>query len=287
MDSVALVKYEGNIRETLMKGLSLIGGFGTLRSPILIKPNICTQSDNTGFSVTDVNIVATLIDILLETDQGLSIHGVESDSESKWAEKAYEKFGYTQLAKNLQKAGYNVSIVNLSKSSKISVPFKGKYFQNPELPEELVQAGYVISVAVAKTHYLTFITGVLKNLFGLLPRKDQSYYHSQIASVIVDLNRLVSPNLCVIDARMGIEGWNGPKKRPLNTFIVGQKPVSVDATMCRLMGFEPERIRHIIEASTHDLGVLNPTLRGQSIDSLIVQFNRPIINPSALIDTET
>jgi uncharacterized protein (DUF362 family) len=275
MSAVALVKYEGDIRGSLEAGLSLIGGFKTLGSPVLIKPNICTQSDNTGFSVTNVKVIAALIELLLEADPYLSIRIIESDSESKWAAKAYEKFGYVQLKNNLQNAGYDISLVNLSQSATRSVPFKGRYFHNPDLPEDLIQPGYVISAAVAKTHYLTFITGALKNLFGVLPRKDQSYYHSQITDVIVDLNRLIPPNLCVVDARMGLEGWNGPTKRQLDTFIIGHQPVSVDATMCRLMGFEPERIGHIVEASKFSLGIMNPMTRGQPIQSLKIPFNSP------------
>jgi uncharacterized protein (DUF362 family) len=149
------------------------------------------------------------------------------------------------------------------------------YFRNPDLPKIIIEPHYIISIAVAKTHNLTFITGNLKNLFGLLPRKNQSYYHSQINGVVVDLNRLVQPDLCIVDARVGLEGWNGPRSRCLNTFILGKKPVSVDATMARAMGFEPERIRHVVEASKYDLGTLNPPIRGQSIESVKVQFKPP------------
>ncbi len=136
-------------------------------------------------------------------------------------------------------------------------------------------AKYFVSVAVAKTHYLTFVTGTMKNLFGLLPRKDQSFYHASINEVVVDLNRLVGPDLCIVDARMGLEGWEGPKTRRLNTFILGSEPVSVDATMARVMGFKPERIRHLMEAEKYDLGTLNPKVLGKNLKSTIVKFKPP------------
>jgi len=130
-------------------------------------------------------------------------------------------------------------------------------------------------MAVAKTHYLTFVTGSLKNLFGLLPRKDQSFYHTNINEVIVDLNRFVRPDLCIVDARVGLEGWEGPKTRRLDTFILGRKPVSVDATMARVMGFQPRRIRHLVEAERYGLGTLNPEVLGESIESTAVEFKTP------------
>ncbi len=134
---------------------------------------------------------------------------------------------------------------------------------------------YFVSVAVAKTHYLTFVTGTMKNLFGLLPRKDQSLYHASINEVVVDLNRLVRPDLCIVDARVGLEGWEGPKTRRLNTFILGSRPVSVDATMARVMGFKPEKIRHLVEAEKYDLGTLNPKVLGENLESAIVKFKPP------------
>jgi uncharacterized protein (DUF362 family) len=130
-------------------------------------------------------------------------------------------------------------------------------------------------VAISKTHYLSFITGVLKNLFGVLPRKDQSFYHPKINEVIVDLARIIRPNLNIVDARIGVEGWNGLKTRKLDAFIVGHGAVSVDATMARIMGFDPEAIRHIKDANDYDLGPISPSVVGESVDSMRVKFNVP------------
>ena len=98
------------------------------------------------------------------------------------------------------------------------------------------------------------ITGALKNMFGLLPRKDQNFYHPEIHEVILDLNQMFRNSLYVIDGRMGLKGVISGKPRSLGCVILGQNPVSVDATMARVMGFDPERIRHIVEAEKHGLG---------------------------------
>lgn len=284
MSAVAVVKSKENLVRVLQEGLDLLGGFGVLRSPVLVKPNICTISDSTGFSVTDVKLVEALIELVLAEDSSLSVMIVESDSQSKFAEEAFKKFGYQKLAEQMQRSGFDVITTNLSSSLKKQVPFDGNYFQDPELPKELINPGYSISVAVAKSHYLTFITGILKNQFGYLPRKHQGFYHSQITKVIVDLNRLVPPNFCVVDARRGIEGWNGPNTKKLDVFVLGHQPVSVDATVARIMGFDPERIRHIVEASKYNLGTLNPTILGERIDVLKKKFHPPKnLDPKALI----
>jgi uncharacterized protein (DUF362 family) len=285
VDSVALVKYEGDVRKTLEEGIKLLGGFGVLKSPFIIKPNICADVVKTGFAVTDVKVVEALINLVLKEDGNLSIKILESDSESKFADEAFEKFGYKSLEKKMRESGFDVSLVNLSHSPTVPVKLDGLYFKDPELPNLIAGSEYFVSVAVAKTHYLTFVTGTLKNLFGLLPRKDQSFYHTNINEVIVDLNRLVRPDLCIVDARVGLEGWEGPKTRRLNTFILGRKSVSVDATMARIMGFNPEKIRHLVDAEKYGLGSLNPKILGKSLKSTTVKFNPSShLSPTALVN---
>lgn len=285
MESIALVKYSDDVGKTLNKGIELIGGFGILRSPFIIKPNICTSMNRTGFSNTDVELVEALIKLVLKRDSELSIKIVESDSQSKFADEAFEKFGYKSLEKKFRNLGFDVTLVNLSKSFNVSVKLDGLYFKNLDLSPVLTGHRYFVSMAVAKTHGLTFITGTIKNLFGLLPRKDQSFYHPHINEVIVDLSRIVKPDLCIVDARVGLEGWAGPQTRRINAFIVGRKPVSVDASMVRIMGFKPERIRHLIEAEKYGLGTLNPKILGEKLESVKVKFNQPSnLSSTALIN---
>jgi len=285
LDSVAIVEYEGDVGKTLEEGIKLLGGFGSLQSPFTIKPNICANAVKTDFAVTDVKVVEALINLVLKEDRNLSVKIVESDSESKFADETFEKFGYKNLEEKMRKSGFDVSLVNLSHSPKFPVKLDGLYFKNPELPNLITGSKCFVSIAIAKTHYLTFITGTLKNLFGLIPRKDQSFFHARINEVIIDLNRLVRPDLCIVDARVGLEGWEGPRIRRLGTFVLGRKPVCVDATIARIMGFKPEKIRHLVEAEKHGLGSLNPKILGKSLKSTTVKFNPPShLSPIALLN---
>ncbi len=273
LDSVALVKFEQDLKKTLREGIELINGFDSLKSPVIIKPNICTQEDKTGFAVVKVKVVEELIRLILKENKDLSIKIVESDSMSKFADQAFDKFGYKKLETKLEESGHDVSLINLSHSSLTEIEFEGNYFKKPELPDILVKDKFFISLALAKTHYLTGITGTLKNLFGLLPRKDQSFYHPNINNVIVDLGRIIQPNLCIVDARVGLEGWAGPKSREINRFIIGKQSASTDAVMAKVMGLRPEKIHHVVEATKYNLGSLNPNVIGEKIETSRVQFN--------------
>ncbi len=275
MDTVAFLRCRGTFRQTLREAVELIGGLGDLGSPLILKPNICTGNDHTGCANVKVETVEALVEQVLGESPGTEIRIVESDSMSKYADEAFERYGYKAYVDRLRGQGVNASLINLSKSPLTRFDYDGHYFKNPELPLPLADAGSLASVALAKTHSLTMVTGALKNLFGLLPRKDQSFYHPEIHEVILDLNRLFRSSLCLIDGRTGLEGVISGNPRSLGCVILGRNPVSVDATMARAMGFDPEKIRHIVEAGSHGLGRLSPEVGGDDPEASRVKFRTP------------
>ena len=215
------------------------------------------------------------MDLILRENSDIEIRVVESDSMSKYADKAFKRYGYKDYVDRLSNQGVNISLTNLSNSTLTKFSYEGDYFTNPELPVTLSDAGSIASVALAKTHSLTMVTGALKNLFGFLPRKDQAFYHPKIHEVILDLNRIYKSSLCLIDGRVGLEGVISGNPRRLGCLILGRNPVSVDATMARAMGFDPEKIRHIVEAERHGLGSMHPNVVGDDLKASRVEFKTP------------
>ena len=281
---VAFLKIHDSFDETLTKAISIIGGLGYLKSPLILKPNLCTGNDHTGCANVNVEVIETLVKHIFREKEDAEIKIVESDSMSKYADNVFKKYGYKEFVNKLIEQGFNISLINLSKSPLAKFVFEGDYFKNPELPRTLLDAGSFVSVALPKTHDLTMITGALKNMFGLLPRKDQGYYHPQIHEVILDLNRMFRSDLCLIDGRMGLEGVTSGNPRNMGCLILGKDPVSVDATMARAMGFAPEKIRHIVEAERYGLGSLHPDVVGDDLDSHRIMFKTPYgLKKNALI----
>ena len=122
-DAVAIVKYKYDIKKTLLSGLNQIGGFGEIESPVLIKPNICTMRDGTGHSVTDIDVVKSLISLLLDEDDKTTIKIIESDSQSKNADDAFIKFGYRDYCDEMKNAGFDIATVNLSQETLEKISF--------------------------------------------------------------------------------------------------------------------------------------------------------------------
>ncbi len=285
MEKVALVKTDHGFSESISEAIRLLGGLGEVLSPVVIKPNICAGTDLTGCANVDADIVESFIRLVLDRNPTASIKIVESDSMSKQVKDSFKKFGYYDLAERMVQLGHDVECVDLSEPPLSKFEFEGLYFRNPEFHPVLMNPGYFVSIALPKTHDLTLVTGALKNLFGLLPRKDQAFYHSEINEVIVDINRIIHSDLCIIDARTGMEGVQRGNTIKIGAVIAGKSPVSVDATMARIMGFNPETIRHLVWSKERGLGTLEPEILGEKLESLTAEFKRPYnLKPSALIE---
>jgi uncharacterized protein (DUF362 family) len=78
------------------------------------------------------------------------------------------------------------------------------------------------------------------------------------------------PQLAIVDAIVGMEG-DGPisgTARNVGALVMGVDLPAVDATCCRLMGIDPNRIPHLVLAERKRLGRIN--------EAEIVQLGLPI-----------
>ncbi len=92
--------------------------------------------------------------------------------------------------------------------------------------------------------------------------------------MILDINCVVKPNLCIIDAIYGLEGVLTRRTRKIGIILCGRDPVAVDAILARVMGFTPSKMKHLTLAAKHGLGSLNPEVIGETLDSVLVKFKK-------------
>lgn len=271
---VSIVRCNGGLQESLSTGFSLLGGLRIPKLPLLIKPNLCAESDPTDVATTRIPFIKTVIDLIINEDEDAIIKIVESNSSGKQIKNTFKNLGYTQMERTHRENGYNVALISLSKAPLTTLPLEGGYLKRVRLPIILTQPNFFISLANAKTHSLTQITGALKNQFGCLPEKEKYLYHRVIDKVILDINSVVKPNLYVIDALFGLEGVLTGRKRKIGIILCGRDPVAVDVILARVMGFTPSKIKHLTLAAKRGLGSLNPEVIGEALDSVIVKFRK-------------
>jgi uncharacterized protein (DUF362 family) len=150
------------------------------------------------------------------------------------------------------------------------------------LSRTIVSADVVISMPKLKTHHWVGATLSLKNLFGTLPGicygwpKNELHWRG-IDQSIVDIAVTRTPHLAIVDGIIGMEGdgpLNGTPK-PVGALVMGSDLLAVDATCCRLMGLNPERIGYLLMSKQKKLGQLATSAIqqvGEKIETLATPF---------------
>ncbi len=147
-------------------------------------------------------------------------------------------------------------------------------------PNTVLAADLIVSLAKMKTHHWAGATLSMKNFFGIVPGsvygwpKNKLHYLG-ISESIVALNRQFRNTFAIVDGVIGMEG-NGPIQgtpKPAGVLVMGRDLVAVDATCCRIMGIDPEKLTYMRQAA--DLGHVHAERieqRGETVASVRTNF---------------
>lgn len=224
---------------------------------VLIKPNLRAAGAIAykKCSITNPLIIKSLVERLL--DLGKTITVAECTSSKYITKKALENSGI----KSLETIGVDVLNLNLTKTKKIKI--SGGSLKEIDVPLPIVNSDFVISLPVMKTHKLTLVTLSMKNMMGATSEMGPSRMHcAGIHQSIADINTVIKPDLCIIDATKAMEG-SGPVRGSeviLNMLIGGYDPVSVDSIAAKIMGFDLYKIEHIVFAEKRGVGKIKPDI---------------------------
>jgi uncharacterized protein (DUF362 family) len=217
-----------------------------VNSKVVIKLNLNTADPTKVESANTSPVLVEAVCRVLQT-RTKDISLVEAPGYRHSAEKAFEITGIYDVAKRV-----GVKVVDLSKEPMSEVC----NLRLGPLPTILLDADVFITMPVIKTHALTYFTGALKNQWGCIPRHDRIALHQYLDELLVELNRILNPQLCIMDGIIGVEG-RGPtngKPRRLDIILGSTDPVALDATAMRLVGLDPTKARHVVMAYEAGLG---------------------------------
>jgi uncharacterized protein (DUF362 family) len=237
---------ENETSRVVHSGIELIGGFRpTENSRIAIKPNLCSarRPPESG-ATTRVSVVDAIIDYVNAQTKNCSILIIESDSD-RTADEAFRLLGYDEL----EKTHDNVKLINLSKDKFVKIlPSKVNKLIAMEIPETLLSVDHLISVANLKRHVHERMTGVWKNVWGLLSSKPvRMRLHPFLSEALFDVNSILWPDLCVIDGYIGLEGpgpIEGSPKR-VGKMLFSKDPLAIDVVATKIMGESAKRVPHL------------------------------------------
>lgn len=244
--TVAVVKIEnGDVSAGFARLLSLIGGMEHLVIPfqeVLIKPNWVTDDEYTTGAVTHPDVIKECIKHVLKSGAA-KVYVGDSSFVGKDTEKAIEKSGLRGLESS------RVKVIDFKKSEYMytAVPNAKKY-KRLAIPKEVMQAHVIINLPVMKTHDCMPVTLGLKNMKGVLNDKDKRRLHSWgLEEGIIDVNRVVLPELTIIDGIIGMEG-DGPlygTPANLNILIASFDPLAAEVVAIKAMGFDHDEMEYI------------------------------------------
>jgi len=148
---------------------------------------------------------------------------------------------------------------------------EGKVIKKIKVSAILKEVDFIISVPVIKTHMHTQVTLSIKNMKGLLWRREKARLHQlrcdesttrgykTLDIAISDMASVLFPHLSIIDGTVGMEGM-GPaygKQKKMGIVLVGNNPLSTDAVATRLMGFDPKKVPHLKLSAEKGLGEIH------------------------------
>jgi uncharacterized protein (DUF362 family) len=232
---------------------------------VAVKINLCDYRRAESGATTDPVLLGALLTVLRERFSRAELMILENDATTVEMSSMYRLLGIDRIARE-----HGAILHNVADGDWVTKPVPhGRIFHEIEVPVAVDQADFLVNFAKLKTNALTKTTGCLKNLFALLRTKHKSALHPRIDDVLVDLNRVYSPHLCLVDGYIGMEGIGGPafgRPKRCELLISGRNPVAVDACCARIMGFAPRTVGHIRLCARAKIGPLRYRLKTDVAD---------------------
>jgi len=246
----------------------------------MIKPNVNFATKKSGVN-TDPAVIESLVQLLMDSGADEVAIGEGSGIESDTS-RIFQTTGYDKVA---EKTGARLVDFDVSEKVKVEVP-NGLALNDLEVPKPLFDYDFVVNVPVAKTSICTTVTLCLKNLMGILSKRYKVKAHlSGLSQAIVDIHKALKPELNILDATVGMEGFgpiSGTPKR-MNLILMSRYAVELDSIATKLMGIEPSDIEHLRLADEQGLGTINVSeidLRGADLRKDAARFIVPSSAPN-------
>jgi uncharacterized protein (DUF362 family) len=262
-NSLVIVSKGDNPYETTKRILQIFPLPDLKGRKILIKPNAARLATPGEGVTTHPLVVGAVIDYLKEK----GVANIVIGESCIFGVKAKEAFLMTGMQEVSEKK--KVKLIDLDQVDPLEVRVpEGKVIKKIKVPNIIKETDFIISIPVMKTHMHTQVTLSIKNMKGLLWRREKARLHQlrydesttrgykTLDVAISDMASVLFPHLSIIDGTIGMEGM-GPaygRLKKMGIVLVGNNPLSTDAVAARLMGFDPEDIPHLKLSAKKGLG---------------------------------
>lgn len=234
---------------------------------VLIKPNAARMAEPGEGVTTHPGVVAAIVDFLKRLRAREIVIG-ESCILGVKAPAAFRKTGLAAVAREKR-----VALLDLDRLEPMEIPVpRGRLIKKIKVSSIVREVDLIVSVPVMKTHMHTRVTLGIKNMKGLLWKREKARFHhlapapeltqgaKELELAIAEMASVLTPHLVVIDGTVGMEGM-GPgygHAKKMGVVVAGTDAAAADAVAARLMGFDPVAIPHLRLCRELGLGEIEP-----------------------------
>jgi uncharacterized protein (DUF362 family) len=265
-------QYSYKLGSILEVGLRLFP-INVVGKSVLLKPNLVDYLPGDAINTHPVLVLAAVECFRLLGAK--SVFVAEGPGHQRDTQLVLSQSGYQQCLRSER-----VRFIDLNREELVHTPLQASYtdMKHLWLPRTILEADFLVSMPKVKVHHWSGVTLSMKNMFGVVPGMRYGWpknilHWAGIQESVLDICATVPIDFVIADGVIAMEG-NGPLNgvpRQLGKIVLSNDPVAADATCARLMGFEPNRVPHIREASR---------FLGNSITALIDQVGEALPTPA-------
>ncbi len=207
---------------------------------VLVKPNILSDQPPDKAVTTHPEVLRAVIGFLQQL--GATVYVGDSP--------ALQRSSFTGELSGLRTVSDEMGACWLDfTSASVKLPSRGSQRSRAfTVTAHVEQMDLIISLPKMKTHQLMYMTGAVKNMFGLIPSLAKSPYHlrcpgrEQFASMLLDLYETVTPEYSIMDAVTAMEGPgpNSGYSRHVGYLLGSRDALALDYTAALMMQYDPE-----------------------------------------------
>jgi uncharacterized protein (DUF362 family) len=259
------------------EALSLLGGVENLIRPgttVVLKPNAGHKfGPETSVNTNPELVAATVKEVKKANPKEIIVAEAAAMGEDTLA--CFEKSG---IGKAAEDAGAKVMDIKREKDL-IRVPVRDARsgIKSVLLPRWIIEAEHLVDMPIFKSHVSMTFTCALKNMKGLVQDKVHYDMHqTDLAAAMMDLWSICPADLSIADMIHPAEGFGPHSAIPMDfgCVVASKDPVAVDATCCRMVGLDVNKVAYFAPAVERGLGVWKEDqieIKGKTIKEVFKQ----------------
>jgi uncharacterized protein (DUF362 family) len=280
---VSIVK--GSDAENMIESaLDHLGGVQSLIRPgstVVIKPNAGHEGGPDTSVNTSPAVVKAAIHVLRKANPKQIILA-EASAIGCDTMACLESSGIRQAA---EEAGVDQIIDIKSQKNLVEVPIEDPKsdIKKIRLPPFLIEADHIVNLPIFKSHVSMVFSCALKNIKGVV--QDAVHYlmhQTNLAAAMMDQWSVVNPDLTIADLIRPMEGFGPHSGTPteFGCIVASKDPVALDATACRMVGLDIDKVEYFEAALNRGLGNFEEgdiEVRGNSIEEVYKPLYLPYL----------